>query len=113
MQINNEKIKSYDILAGMYKDSYFPTFLVDKVKDILIELCEKIETEEPKDINSLLVLTHAATEKINDLESEFEENDSELETVARDIMAENFEYIVRAYDFLDVDIENVIAPRNW
>jgi hypothetical protein len=36
-----------------------------------------------------------------------------LETVAREIMAENFYYIVRAYGFLDVDIEDVIAPRNW
>lgn len=113
MNLSNEKTKSYDFLAGMYKDDYFPDFLVDKIKAILIELCQQIETERPANDEALLRLTHAATERINDLEDEFEENDSELETVAREVMAENFDYIVRSYGFNDVDIEDVIEPREW
>lgn len=58
-------------------------------------------------------MTHAATEKINELEGEFEEHDSELETVAREVMAGDFDYIVRAYGFTEVDLEDVIAPRDW
>ena len=113
MLINNEKLKNYDFLRGMYNDGYFPNFLVDKIKEILICLCEQIEIDNPQNSDALFKLTHAATEKINDLEEEFAENDSELETGAREVMGADFEYIVRAYGFTEVDIEDVIAPREW
>jgi len=113
MTIANKKVKQKELLAGMYQDDYFPDFLVDKVKAILLELCEQIEEQEPEDEEALFELTHEATERINDLEEEFCENDSELETAARDTIAESFEHIVRAYGFTEVDIEEVIAPREW
>ena len=113
MAISNEKINIRQLLADMYTDSYFPGFLVDKIKVILLNLCEEIEREQPKDDQSLLKLTHAATERINSLAEEFEENDSELETGAREAMGAEFDFIVRAYGFADIDIEDVIAPRDW
>jgi hypothetical protein len=60
----------------------------------------------------LYALTHAATEEFNALAEEFEENDSELETAAREAIAEDFEWIAKAYGF-DADIEELIAPRDW
>jgi hypothetical protein len=113
MAIANEKVRNREMLADMYRDAYFPKFLVDKIKLILLELCERIESEQPKDDESLLKLTHAATERINELEGEFEDNDSELETGAREAMGAEFEFIVRSYGYTDVDIEDVIAPRDW
>ncbi len=112
MAIRNEKLKDCPLLKGMYSDGYFPKFLVDKGKDILIQLCETIEAHQPKDDESLFQLTHAATEEFNVLGEEFEENDSELETNAREVIGENFDFIVKAYGF-NVDIEEVIAPRDW
>ena len=90
MAIKNETMSSYQFLTEMYEDDYFPTFLVDKCKAILIALCESIEVEMPRDVDGLLKLTHAAVESINQLEAEFEENDSELETAARETRAEDF-----------------------
>ena len=58
----------------------------------------------------LYALTHAATEEFNALAEEFEENDSELETAAREAIAEDFEWIAKAYG-VDADIEELIAPR--
>lgn len=43
MPTKNESINNFDFLAGMYSDGYFPDGLVDKIKAILIDLCEKIE----------------------------------------------------------------------
>lgn len=113
MKIKNARIKRYEFLAGMYKDGYFPDFLVDKIKHILLDLCEKIEEFSPKTQNELLSLTHLATEGINHLEEKFEENESELETEASEAIGEDFEFIVRAYGFDSVDIEDVIASRTW
>lgn len=113
MSISNEKIRNHDLLAGMYRDGYIPNFLVDKVKVILLDLCGQIERQQPDDPESLLKLTHAATRRINDLAEEFDENNSELETAARECIAADFDFIVRAYGFENLDIEDVIEPRDW
>jgi hypothetical protein len=63
-------------------------------------------------VQELYPLTHAATNAINDLENEFFDNNSEIETAARECLAVNFEYIATAYGF-EADIEELIATRNW
>jgi hypothetical protein len=97
----------------MYADSYFPKPQVDKVKDILLGLCRRIEEEKPSTVDHFLRLTHEATERINGLAEEFEEHDSELETGAREAMAADFGFIAEAYGFGSIDIEEIIAPRDW
>src|SRR6266536_3322280 len=73
MAISNKDLQDHKFLAGMYGDGYFPSFLVDKCKAILVRLCESIEKERPKGASALCVLTHAATEEVNRLAIEFEE----------------------------------------
>ena len=113
MSIHNETLKNYDFLRVMYGDGYFPSFLVDRIKEILVHLCEEIEKKNPQSTEALLILTHSATKKINALEEEFEENDCELETEARESIGADFEFIVRCYGFAEIDIEDVIEPREW
>jgi hypothetical protein len=111
-RLKNERIQNYAFLEGMYSDAYFPDFLVDKVKGILIHLCDKIERKSPQSLEALYTLTHESTEQINNLEDEFYENGSELETAAREIMAADFEFIALAYRY-EADLEEMIAPRDW
>ncbi|MBL8080860.1 MAG: hypothetical protein JNM55_23005 [Anaerolineales bacterium] len=113
MSINNPALQGYNFLEDMATDSYFPGFLVDKGKQILIRLCEAIEKQKPLRDEEIYKLTHAATEEFNKLAEEFEANDSEIETMARDAIAGNFAFIVRAYGFENLDLEEVIAPREW
>jgi hypothetical protein len=96
----------------MYQDSYFPKFLVDKCKNILLNLCLEIESTEPSSLAELYKLTRLSTEKLNALENEFFENNSEIESVARDCLAVNFEFIAKSYGF-DADIEELISGRDW
>lgn len=112
-QINNEKLKNYKFLEGMYDDSCFPDFLVDKGKQLLVELCMAIETQKPQDLNALYVITHATTEQFNELAEEFYENDSEIETAARECIALDFEFIAKTYGYENADIEELIATREW
>jgi hypothetical protein len=105
--ITNEKIRAHKFLEGMYSDSYFPKFLVDECREILLELCERIETEKPADAAGLYVLSQAATEKINDLQDDFLDAGSELETAARDCIVSEFEVIFEAYGW-DVDLEEAV-----
>ncbi|MFH7010387.1 DUF5713 family protein [Flavobacterium sp. FlaQc-52] len=110
--LKNEKMKSYVFLKDMYTDSYFPEFLVDKVKTILIELCFDIEKTSPKNLDKLYILTHSATIKINELQEDFFEHNSEIETGARESIGQDFDIIAKSYGF-NADTEELIAPREW
>ena len=93
-----------------------PTFLspkpVDKAKAILLELCDTIETTSPADLDAFYALTHAATHRVNELEPEFEAAGSELETGAREAIAEDFAFIASAYMY-EANVEEMISPRSW
>ncbi len=110
--IKNDTLSNYPFLKDMYSDSYFPKFLVDKGKAILVDLCVQIEKEQPKNLEDLYKLTHAATEKFNGLEAEFLKHNSEIETAARESIAADFEFIAKTYGY-KADVEELIAPRNW
>lgn len=113
MAINNPKIQGYNFLEAMDEDSYFPHFLVEKGKQIFLHLCETMEAQKPLHAEAIYKLTHAATEAFNKLAEEFDANDSEIETMARDTIASDFAFIVKAYGFENLDLEEVIAPREW
>lgn len=113
MSIQNEKILSYHFLDDMYQDDYFPKALVKKGEDILRGLCEQIEQSKPTTLEQLYVMSHNATLQFNELQTEFEAQNSEIETVARESIGGDFYHIARVYGFADADIEALIAPREW
>lgn len=113
MPITNQKVADHAFLKGMYEDGYFPDHVVDKGKAILLRLCERIEAESPSDLAALYPLTQAATEEFNALEAEFEAAGSEIETVARDLIGEDFWFVASAYGFEEADAEELIATRDW
>ncbi|SEG87602.1 hypothetical protein SAMN05216223_118125 [Actinacidiphila yanglinensis] len=113
MPITNQQAAEHRFLRHMYADAYFPDHVVDRGRAILARLCERIEAERPSDLRALYALTQAATEEFNDLEAEFEAAGSEIETVAREWIAEDFWFVASAYGFGDADVEELIATRDW
>ena len=111
--MQNEKVKNYVFLEYMSDDDYFPAFLVDKGKMILEDLCVQIELQKPSNLAELYALTHGATDEFNELDEEFYENGSEIETGARECIAGDFEFIAASYGFENADTEELIAPREW
>ncbi len=49
---------------------------------------------------------------INNLEAEFDEHDSKIETVARESIGETIEYILDYFQ-IDIDSETAIREREW
>ncbi|MGX1886849.1 DUF5713 family protein [Streptomyces sp. NPDC055287] len=113
MSVVNEKVAGRAFLRGLYADTYFPDHVLNQGKAILLRLCERIEAEQPADLAALYVLTQAATEEFNALESEFEAAGSGIETVAREEIAEDFWFVASAYGFAEADVEELIATRDW
>ncbi|MDD9377064.1 DUF5713 family protein [Streptomyces sp. ZAF1911] len=113
MSITNQHVSARAFLKPLYRDAYYPDHVLDKGRDILLRLCARIEAEPPADLAGLYVLTGAATEEFNLLETEFEAAGSEIETVAREEIAEDFAFVASAYGFPDADVEQLISPREW
>ncbi|MBE1878095.1 DUF5713 family protein [Myceligenerans pegani] len=113
MTVTNPQVAGHDFLKGMYADGYFPDHSVDKVRAILVRLSERIERERPVDLAALYELTCAATDEINEVQDDFDDAGSEIESVARELIADEFGFIGEAYGFADADIEELIATRDW
>lgn len=112
MPITNPAVLAHPFLKEMFDDTYFPNVIVEKGKQILLRLCERIEAEKPASAVAIYVLTHEATEHFNELAEEFYEHDSEIETAARECIAADVKFILATYG-LDVDLEEAISNRDW
>ncbi len=101
----------FEYLKEMFQDTYYPRFLVEKVKEIIQETVVFIENgnHTPEEIQTSLDQTVI---KINDLQNEFDENGSEIETVARESIADTIGQILHYFD-IDIDIEEAIRERDW
>ena len=102
---------NYKLLDEMYQDEYYPNFLVDKVKDELQKAINLLETGET-DTEIIQKKLDEAICAINDLQEEFDENDSEIETVARECIGAAVIYILAWFD-IPIDVEEAIRERDW
>ena len=102
---------NYKLLDEMYQDEYYPDFLVDKVKAALQEVIDLLECGET-DTEVIQEKLDKAVCAVNDLQDEFEENDSEIETVARDCIGTTVDYILEWFG-IPIDVEEAIRERDW
>lgn len=101
----------YQPLYEMYDDEYFPDFLVDKIKAELDKI-EAVLAGGEKNTAIIQQYFDTMTRAINDLEAEFDANDSEIETVARDSIAEAVDYLLQKYR-IAIDLEEALREREW
>lgn len=102
---------NYKLLDEMYQDNYYPAFLVDKVKDELQKVIDLLENGET-DTEVVQETLDEAVCGINDLQEEFDEHDSEIETVARECIAATVAYILEWFN-IPIDTEEAIRERDW
>jgi hypothetical protein len=101
----------FDFLPEMYEDDYFPNSEVDKVKAAIqkvVTYLEKGETSTKKAQKKLDDMTLT----INELQNDFADHDSEIETGAANAIAETVERILAHFN-VDIDIEEAIREREW
>ena len=103
--------ENYVLLADMYCDHYYPDVLVDKIKGLIGKVISLLEGGE-QDLVKIQQALDEMTISINNLQEEFEENDSEIETVARDSIGSTVDYILHWFQ-IDIDIETAIRERDW
>ncbi|MGZ9586621.1 DUF5713 family protein [Paenibacillus marinisediminis] len=100
-----------EYVNDMYADSYFPDFLVDKVKTAIIR-AEDFIKQGNHSLEEIQESLDEMTLTINEIQEEFWEHDSEIETVARESIGETVEKILKKYQ-IAIDIEEAIRNRDW
>jgi hypothetical protein len=111
--LKNQQAREHRFLQPMLDDTYYPRPLVEQGVGILVDLCAQFEVQKPTTPDAAYALTHAATEAFNTLQDSFFEADSEIETVARETIAEDFGRILDWYGHEGLELEAAIAPRAW
>ncbi|KOP78727.1 hypothetical protein AMS59_11100 [Lysinibacillus sp. FJAT-14745] len=101
----------FNYLEDMYEDSFFPSFLVDKLKSHIVNVVHFIE-ENTYTVEEIQGRLDEMTIAINELQNEFYENDSEIETFARDSIGLTVEKILHYFE-IDIDIEEALRERDW
>lgn len=110
--MNTKKLpEDFEYLQDMYADSYFPDFLVDKIREAIKETVAFIESGNHS-IEDIQASLDKSVLKINELEDEFNENESEIETGARESIGETIEQILKYFN-IEIDIEEAIREREW
>jgi len=101
----------FNYLLDMYEDSYYPSFLVDKIQLNILKVVDFLE-EGDHSHEAVQEKLDEMTLAINELQDEFYQNDSEIETVARDSIAITVEEILQYFE-IDIDIEEALRERDW
>ena len=111
----NVRMKAFDpnykLLEEMYQDEYYPDFLVDKVKEELQKVIDLLESGET-DTEVVQETLDEAVCGVNDLQEEFDENDSEIETVAGECIAAAVAHILEWFN-IPIDTEEAVRERDW
>ncbi|MBR4847491.1 MAG: hypothetical protein IKV08_04735 [Phascolarctobacterium sp.] len=102
----------YVLLQNMFEDTYYPQFLVEKIKWQFIHLIEFLEGTDVKEVSLIQDKLDEFTIFINNLQQEFWDQDSEIETVASESITNTLEYILNWFK-VDVDIEDALREREW
>ena len=98
-------------VVEMYQDDYYPNFLVNKVKTALMKVVDFLETED-HNMKKIQNRFDIAMKEINNLIDEFGENDSEIETFARESIGQTVTGIIKHLQ-LDLDCETAMQERDW
>ena len=110
--MHTQKLPSdFAFLPDMYADDYFPNEQVDQVTAAIREVVAELEkgARAPEEIQEKL---DDMTLEINNLQDDFADHDSEIETGARESIAETVERILAHFE-VDIDIEEALRERDW
>ena len=102
---------SYELLNSMYSDQYYPDKCVDKVKAEIQKVINFLEIV-PSDKECIQEKFDQMTMAINDLQDDFDENGSEIETVARESICDAVQYILTWFE-IDIETEDAVCERDW
>lgn len=101
-----------ELLLPMFDDSYYPDILVAEVKQLIVQFSKKVAKADLTESD----IYHFANETIafiNKMKPQFEDLDSSLDDTAADYIAEAMMMAVQEVGYMDIEMEELVANREW
>lgn len=101
-----------DLLLPMFDDEYYPDILVAEVKQHIERFAKKVEKSGLSD-HEIYLFAQETVARINKMKPQFEDLDSSLDDTAADYVAEAMMMMVQEYGYFDIEMEELVATREW
>lgn len=103
--------KQYILLEQLYEDSFYPQYMLDKIKLMLLDFIFYIE-ENPTGITDVGNKIFELVEEVKSMQDEFIAEESEFDALAKETLLRDIEYIIKWYH-LPVNLEKELTKREW
>ncbi|WP_089603634.1 DUF5713 family protein [Acinetobacter piscicola] len=101
-----------DLLLPMFDDEYYPDILVAEVKQLIEKFAKKVSKNSFSD-TEIYSLANLTVVEINEMKPQFEDLDSSLDDTAADYIAEAMMMVVQNQGYFEIEIEELVANREW
>lgn len=101
-----------NLLLPMFDDEYYPDILVAEVKQHIQQFSKKVNRTDLSE-TEIYRYAHQTLIEINEMKPQFEDLESSLDDAAADYIAEAMMMVVQDVGYLDIEIEELIANREW
>lgn len=101
-----------DLLLPMFDDEYYPDILVAEVKQHIERFAKKVAKPNLSE-HDIYHFAHETIVEINKMKPQFEDLDSSLDDTAADYIAESMMMVVQDEGYMDIEMEELIANREW
>ena len=101
-----------DLLLPMFDDEYYPDILVAEIKQYIQQFAKKVSRTDLS-APEIYHFAHQTMIEINEMKPQFEDLESSLDDAAADSIAEAMMMVVQEAGYLDIEMEELIAHREW
>ncbi|AZN68390.1 DUF5713 family protein [Acinetobacter haemolyticus] len=101
-----------NLLLPMFDDEYYPDILVAEVKQHIQQFAKKVGRTDLSE-SEIYRFAHQTMIEINEMKPQFEDLDSSLDDTAADYIAEAMMMVVQDVGHLEIEMEELIANREW
>ncbi|MEO3355927.1 DUF5713 family protein [Acinetobacter haemolyticus] len=101
-----------NLLLPMFDDAYYPDILVAEVKQHIQQFAQKVGRTDLSE-SEIYHFAHQTMIEINEMKPQFEDLDSSLDDTAADYIAEAMMMVVQDVGHLEIEMEELIANREW
>ena len=100
------------LLLPMFDDEYYPDILVAEVKQHIHQFSKKVSRTDLSE-SEIYRFAHQTLIEINEMKPQFEDLDSSLDDTAADYIAEAMMMVVQDSGYLEIEMEELVANREW
>ena len=95
----------------MFDDEYYPDILVAEIKQLIEKFSKSIEKNVSE--SDIYRIADKLISQINEMKPQFEDLDSSLDDTAADYIAEAMMMVVQEHGYMDIEMEELVANREW